>query len=264
MSIKHRVFEILEASQEDDRLSRVVDLSILGLIALSVIAVLLETVRPVYQEFASAFRTFEVFSVSVFSIEYVLRVWSCTENPRYEHPLYGRLRFIVSPMGLIDLLAIAPFYVASYMDLRILRALRLFRLFRIAKVTRYSSVLNTFGRVLRAKKEELVIMLSFTVMLLLISSAVMYLVENPAQPEKFSSIPTAMWWGITTLTTVGYGDAYPVTPLGKILASVIAVMGIGLFALPAGILGSAFMEDLQHRKKHRSSSCPHCGKELEA
>ena len=167
-------------------------------------------------------------------------------------------------MGLIDLLAIAPFYVASYMDLRILRALRLFRLFRIAKVTRYSSVLNTFGRVLRAKKEELVIMLSFTVMLLLISSAVMYLVENPAQPEKFSSIPTAMWWGITTLTTVGYGDAYPVTPLGKILGSVIAVMGIGLFALPAGILGSAFMEDLQKRKGHSSSSCPHCGKDLEA
>ena len=97
-----------------------------------------------------------------------------------------------------------------------------------------------------------------------VADARSYLTENPAQPDTFSSIPAAMWWGISTLTTVGYGDAYPVTPLGKILGSVIAVMGIGLFALPAGILGSAFMEDLQHRKKHQSSSCPHCGKELQA
>ncbi len=106
-------------------------------------------------------------------------------------------------------------------------------------------------------------MLSFILVLLLLSSAAMYFIENPAQPEKFSSIPAAMWWGVSTLTTVGYDDAYPVTPVDKILGSVIAIMGIGLFALPAGILGSAFVEDLQKRKKH-IGPCPHCGKELDA
>ena len=263
MSVRRRVFEILEASDEDDKFSRVVDLFILILIGLNVIAVLLETVKSVYIIWGLYFRAFEVFSIVVFSIEYVLRLWSCTENPRYSRPLLGRMRFVVSLMGLVDFLAIAPFFIAPYVDLRFLRILRMFRLFRLAKVARYSSVLNTFGRVLAAKKEELVTMLSFILVLLLLSSAAMYFIENPAQPEKFSSIPAAMWWGVSTLTTVGYGDAYPVTPAGKILGSVIAIMGIGLFALPAGILGSAFVEDLQKRKKH-IGPCPHCGKELDA
>ena len=145
MSVRRRVFEILEASDRDDKFSRVVDLFILVLIGLNVIAVLLETVKSVYVVWGPYFRAFEVFSIVVFSIEYVLRLWSCTENPRYSRPLLGRLRFVVSLMGLVDFLAIAPFFIAPYVDLRFLRILRMFRLFRLAKVARYSSVLNTFG-----------------------------------------------------------------------------------------------------------------------
>jgi voltage-gated potassium channel len=263
MSIKRRVFEILEASDQNDKFSLVVDLCILVLISLNVLAVVLETVDAVYARWSPYFDTFEVFSIGVFSIEYLLRVWSCTTDARYRQSFFGRLRFILSPMGAIDLLAIVPFFVAPHVDLRYLRILRMFRLFRLAKVARYTSVLHTFGRVLRGKKEELITLLSFVCVLLLLSSGAMYFLEHEAQPDKFSSIPAAMWWGVTTLTTVSYGDSYPVTVAGKILASGIAILGIGLFALPAGILGSAFVEDLQKRTRP-TGSCPHCGGDLNA
>ena len=168
---------------------------------------------------------------------------------------------MMSPLGLIDLLAILPFFLMTFLDLRFLRAARLFRLFRVLKFTRYSSVMNTFARVIKAKKEELLTILSLMLLLLLFASALIYFVENESQPDSFSSIPAALWWGVATLTTVGYGDIYPVTGLGKLIASTIAIMGIVLFALPAGIMGSAFLEDLQSRKR-QLSVCPHCGNDI--
>jgi voltage-gated potassium channel len=273
VTLRRRVHEILEVVAPEDRAARLVNAFILGLIVANVAALILETVEPVYQLAPRAFRAFEVASVAIFSIEYLFRLWSCVEDPRFARPVAGRLRFVFTPMALVDLCSILPFYLPLVrVDARFVRALRLLRLFRIAKLGRYSTALQTLGRVARAKKEELVAALSLLVLLLVISSTLVYHAEHSAQPDKFSSIPAAMWWGIVTLATVGYGDVCPVTAIGKILGGVIAVLGIGLFALPTGILGAGFMDDLQRRRAEEAGAakpapgssqvCPHCGKEI--
>jgi len=167
-------------------------------------------------------------------------------------------------MALVDLLAILPFYLPMLLpiDLRFLRALRLMRLFRLLKMGRYVKSLRLMRHVLARRKEELLITLFSVLLLLVLSSSLMYFIEREAQPDKFASIPAAMWWGIATLTTIGYGDMYPVTALGKILGGFIALLGIGLFALPAGILASGFAAEIQQRD-HPGKRCPHCGERIE-
>ncbi len=247
-SAKWRVQEILETAQEDDRASRAFDIFIITLISLNVVAVVLETVAGIRESAGAFFFWFETVSIAVFTFEYVLRIWSCTVVSGHASPLVGRVRYALRPMLLIDLLAIAPAYLTMLpIDLRFLRALRVLRVFRLLKLHRYSVALQTLSRVLVGKKEELVITLFTLLLLLLISSSLMYYAEHDAQPNVFTSIPAAMWWGVATLATVGYGDVYPITPLGKLLAGVVAVLGIGMFALPAGILGGAFVEQLSKR-----------------
>ncbi len=169
---------------------------------------------------------------------------------------------MITPLAIVDLLAIAPFYLPMLIpvDLRFLRALRLFRILRVLKIGRYSEAMRLFGKVLKAKRAELVTAVFVLVVLLIISSSILYYVEHGVQPDKFTNIPEAMWWGTVTLTTVGYGDIYPVTPAGKLLAALISLMGIGLFALPAGLLSAGFIEEIRKKHKH---VCPHCGKEIE-
>ncbi|MBU4350585.1 potassium channel family protein, partial [bacterium] len=176
---------------------------------------------------------------------------TCTLNENFRNPITGRLRYILTPFALIDLLAILPFYLPMIipLDLRFIRAVRLFRLFRLFKMGRYSKAVLMLKKVLKEKKEELVLVVFVVFLLLIIFSSLMYFIEKEAQPEAFSSIPEAMWWGIITLTTVGYGDVYPITPLGKILGALIAFLGIGMFALPAGILGSGLVEAIQKKEK---------------
>ena len=263
MTLRHRLYEVFESPRSDDKLSRNFDIFIVTLIALNVLAVVLETVNSLNIRFKPFFKGFEIFSVAVFTVEYIGRVWSAAENPQVDSSLKKRLRFAVSPLAIIDLLAIAPFYLPLLIpfDLRFIRALRLLRIFRLFKLGRYSAELKVFARVLRSKKEELVITAFVGFLLLVMASSLMFFIEKQAQPEAFSSIPKAMWWGVTTLTTVGYGDVYPVTASGKILASLISVIGIGLFALPAGILGSGFYDEMAKRRSE-TSRCPHCGGEL--
>lgn len=264
LSLKYRIYKILEFAEPKDWLSKAFDIFILTLIFLNLVAVALETVDSLFQEYGFWFKAFEIFSVSVFTIEYVLRIWSCTIKPHYRHPVWGRLRYIVTPLALVDLLAIIPFYLPLLSpQLRVGRALRLFRLFRVLKLNRYTDSLKILGRVFRLKQEELLLSLFVLSVLLALASSLIYFAEHSAQPEAFSSIPKAMWWGTITLTTVGYGDVYPVTLVGRILGAILAVLGIGLFALPAGILASGFSEELQARKakkqRHANRSCPHCG-----
>lgn len=262
-SVRRQVHELLEP-RAGDRLGRLVDGVILLVIALNVVAFILETVESVHRMAPGFFRRFEIFSVIIFSAEYLLRLWSVTADPRYAAPIRGRIRFALTPMAMIDLLAVLPFYLPFVgIDLRVFRAARLFRIFRVAKLGRYSLALQTFGRVLTAKREELVTTLMLLLLLLLFAASLLYFAENRAQPEAFSSIPAAMWWGIATLTTVGYGDVYPITWIGRFLASLIAIAGIGMFALPTGILGAAFVEEIQNRRRARAVTCPHCGLEFE-
>lgn len=262
-STRARVHELLEDPSDADALERGLNWFLVGLILLNILAVVLETVPAIGRPHARAFDLFEGFSVAVFSVEYALRIWSCTEDPRYARPITGRLRFALRPMVVIDLLAILPFYLPLVMplDTRMVRAVRLVRLFRLFKATRYSRSLDTVRHVLRAKREELVVTVLLIFIVLLLVSSLMFAVEHDAQPEAFSSIPAAMWWGMMTLTTVGYGDICPVTPLGKFCAMAISLLGVGVVALPTAILGSGFVDELQKHKK--APLCIHCGKKAD-
>ena len=260
--VRHRLHELLDTATEGDTASRICDIVLMLLISLNVLAVMLETVPDLLQQYGRLFHVIDVVSVAIFTAEYILRIWSCTVHCEWRRPILGRLRFAVTPMALIDLAAILPFYLplVVHLDLRMLRAVRLFRLFRILKMSRYSASIQTLGRVLNQKKEDLAVIVFVIVVLLVFASSLMYVVENHAQPQVFSSIPASMWWGVGTLTTVS-GDIQPITLLGKFLASIIAVLGIGMFALPAGVLGSGFVEELQRKK--RAKLCPHCGNSIE-
>ncbi len=239
------------------RTGRYIDSFIMALIVANVTAVVVETIDPLYSAYQYEFYLFELLSVVVFCLEYLGRLWVATENAAYRHPIAGRIRYALTPFMLIDFLAIVPFFLGFVVvDLRFLRMLRLLRFLRLFKLARYSSSMQMFVTVILEKKEDLVISFSVGGLLLLFASSLMYFVEHEAQPEVFSSIPAAMWWGVVTLTTVGYGDVYPVTLTGKLLGALVAVVGIGLFALPASILASGFVEA---STKGKTYTCPHCG-----
>ncbi|MDX2039670.1 MAG: ion transporter [Acidobacteriota bacterium] len=260
---RQRVWEIVEAAKPGDKASRVFDLFMFALIVLNVAAVIVGSVKSVEATYGHQLQLFETFSVAVFTVEYLARLWACVCRPEFARSAMGRLRFALRPMQIIDLLAILPFYLEFMpIDARFVRIFRLFRLLRLAKLNRYSKTSQMLARVFASRKEELLITASVMIATLILASSFIYFAENEAQPDKFPDIPSAMWWAIVTLTTVGYGDVYPVTTLGKFLAATIAVLGIGLFALPAGILGASFVEEIE-RQKAGKQHCPHCGEELE-
>jgi voltage-gated potassium channel len=261
--IRRRTLDMLEEAKPGDKISRAFDWLLVLLILLNVLAEILDTVESTSQRWSRVLEGFETFSVLVFSVEYVLRVWSCTADPRYSRPVAGRLRFMVTPLAIVDLLAVLPSYLhtAGAANFLALRSVRLFRLIRLLKLARYSESLRTMARVLRRKRDELVATLLAAAVILVIASALIYSAEHEAQPDKFSSIPESMYWALATLTNVGYGNICPVTVAGKAIAASVALLGIGMVALPAGILGSGFIEEVQKRKAPRST-CPHCGKEL--
>ena len=245
----------MEVASPGDKTSRVFDIFILSLISINVLFLVAETVENIYKISPLFFDNFELLSIIIFTIEYLLRIWCCVENPEYKDPVFGRLKYAISIYALIDLLVILP-YLLIFLpgDYRFLRAIRLVRLLRILKLARYSIAMGSLHSVLRRRKEELVSTFLVLIILLLYASSAMYILENEVQPKAFSSIPMTMWWGIATLTTVGYGDVYPVTGLGKVLGAIIALLGIGLFALPAGLIGGSFLEELQERKKQNKPS----------
>jgi voltage-gated potassium channel len=270
-SLRERVWDLLEVVEDPESGKASwdwVDVLLLVLIVLNVAAVILETVQSLKQAYGVAFFAFEVFSVAVFSVEYSVRLWACTADPRYSERIAGRIRYASSFYGVIDVLAIAPFYAAMLLpvgivDLRILRVLRLMRFVRVLKIGRYSQALDRLKRVYSARRADLGVVVGGVVVLLVLVSSLMYHVENSAQPDKFSSIPAAMWWGISTLTTVGYGDMAPITPLGKLLGGVVQLLGIALFALPAAILAAGYEEEIQ-RRRAESGVCHVCGRPLDS
>ena len=263
-SFRRNLYRILETSSGHRRgISLVFNITLITIITLNAIAIVLHTVPAYNQQFEQLFRDFELLSVVFFTVEYLLRIWVCVENETYQHWFWGRLRYVFSTVAIIDFLAIFPFYFTLFAtDLAIVRILRLFRIFRLFRISRYSHAFRMIQRVVTDKKEELILSMTFVVFMLIIVSSVMYYVEHPAQPDKFSSIPATMWWGISAMTTVGYGDMHPITPLGKFLGGIAAIMGIGLFALPTGILVSGFTEHIRDQKASVTRHCPHCGREI--
>jgi len=250
-----------EPPQNGWNASRYFNVFMVALIILNVTVVILETVHTLYLQFFWEFTVIDVVSIIFFTVEYILRLWVCTERKEFHNPITGRIRYAGTPLALVDLLAILPFYLPMFIpiDLRFLRILRLFRIIRILKLGRYSDVVHTFYRIVVRKKEELLLALSLLFIAIIMASALMYDAEHVAQPEAFASIPHSMWWAITTLATVGYGDVYPVTAVGKLIGGIVVIIGIGIFALPTAIFASGFVEEIQKKKK---IICPKCGHEI--
>ena len=249
-NLRRRVCELLEPARRGDQAAQALDLFLILLITGNVAAVVLESIPEIGQAYPAWFRGFEAFSIAVFTVEYVLRVWSAIEQtyPRYKHPLWGRLRYVASPMAVIDLLAVLPFYLSFLVaiDLRVLRVLRLVRMF---KLTRYSPAMNLLLAALREEAQAIAAALFVLLLLFVLASSLAYLAEHEAQPATFGTIPQAMWWAIVTLTTVGYGDVVPITPWGKVVGGLVGIIGIGMVALPAGLLASGFSDQLHQRRR---------------
>jgi voltage-gated potassium channel len=231
MSVKQKIHEFIEHNS-------FFNFTLITLIILNVVATALESVPSINAQYHNLFEYFEAVSVSIFTVEY-------------------------SVYAAIDLLAILPFYVELFIpgdlvDLRTLRIIRLLRFARVLKIARYSESLQLFGRVLQRSAGALAVSMLAIFIILIISSVLVYYAEHEEWLTKFETIPHALWWGVITLTTVGYGDIYPVTPLGKLLGALMALVSIGLFALPSGIIAAGFMEEI----RCRDVICPHCGKNI--
>jgi voltage-gated potassium channel len=260
---RRKTYILLHPELGHSKWDKLINGSIITLILLNVVAVMLETVTSIHLPYAEYFYYFDLVSVIIFTVEYVLRVWSCVEEPRYKHRVLGRLRYMVSAGALIDLLAILPFYLHAVvgMDLRILRIFRLARFLRLFRLTSYMKATRILVNVYHARKNELILSLVLAVFLIMISSSLVYFAEHLKQPEAFSSIPKTIWWSVITLTTVGYGDMVPQTELGKFLTGVLLLVGVAIFALPAGIITAGFLEE-SRKSNRRRINCPHCGTEL--
>jgi voltage-gated potassium channel len=257
-SLKAAIYRVIEEPPDGYRPAHYFNIFMTVLIVANVIAVILETVKPIEVEYANIFLAIDIISIAIFTVEYFLRLWVCTLHPAFRDPVSGRIRFAVTPLAIIDLLAFLPFYIPFIIpfDLRFIRILRLFRLIRVLKLGRYSDAMKLFHRVVDKTKEEMLLALSILCIVLVIVSSLMYFAEHEIQPDKFGSIPQSMWWAIVTLATVGYGDAYPVTMAGKIIGGLAVVTGIAIFALPTAILSAGFIEEIQDRKV---VVCPVCG-----
>jgi voltage-gated potassium channel len=241
-----KVHNILEVD-DGNPIGRVVNVFLITLIVANGLAFAAETVPSLYARYGPEFEAFNTFSVMVFTVEYVLRLWSSVEIPLLRRMPHwrARLNFATGPMMIIDLLAILPWYLYLFvpLDLRALRVLRLFRLFRLLKLLRYSPALLTLKRVIAHEYRALLGALLIMMMMMLFSASIVYFLERDAQPDKFSSIPAAAWWALATLTTIGYGDIVPITPLGRVFGGVVMLFGIGMFALPIAILSAAFSQE---------------------
>ena len=278
-NFKEKVFEIIQPSADGKLASLLFDLFIMFLILVSVVSVFIMTFDEIPRTILRCLREAECATILVFTVEYVLRIWTADLLYPELSPWRARLKFVCSPMAVIDLVAILPFYLPMLFSINLvgIRALRLVRLLRIFKLNRYSDAFLSIMEVFRGKIREIMVSLFIVFLLLIVASLFIFYAEHDAQPQQFSNAFSGLWWAVATLTTVGYGDIYPVTPIGRILGAIIALLGIGMAAVPTGILSAGFVELLEKRKKKEEEDsagqdkpeekeppvyCPHCGKKL--
>ena len=264
--IKKRLFEIIQPGEENDIPSKIFDICLILLVLLNVCLVIADTFN-LPEKVQIIFKHIEIVSVIIFSIEYILRIWTAELLYPEKKWIVAKIKYIFSFLAIIDLLAILPFYLPFVItiDLRVLRMLRIIRLFRVFKINRYTDALSSIVKVLKNKKNELLSSIFVVILLMIVASVLMFSVENKAQPEVFKNAFDALWWALATLTTVGYGDIYPITVLGKIFSAIIAILGIGLVAVPTGIISAGFMENINKPNKNETEEikyCPYCGKEI--
>ena len=234
--MRNRIKNIVEIN--DNKLSRYFAFFIQALILISVITFSIETIPDLKPQTRTILKSVELFSIIVFTIEYLLRIFVAESKPK----------FIFSFFGIIDFLAILPFYLSFGVDLRSLRALRFLRLFRILKLVRYNKAINHFTFAIKSAKEEILLFIFITLILIYFSAIGIYYFENEAQPEHFSSIFDSLWWAIITLTTVGYGDVYPITVGGRVFTFFILMIGLGIVAIPTGIISAALTKSIDNKE----------------
>lgn len=279
--IKEKAADLLVKDDGDSKASLIVDWAIIIMIFLSILAIILESFANLAIRYRTFFRNFETFTVIFFSVEYAARIW--TADVMFPNARFPRLRYLFSFMALMDLLAILPWYLPFFSaDLRFLRVVRMVRLFRLARVVklgRHMSALQSIKRVIRLSASRLVAAVGLCLVVMLLSAIVIYTVESTVQPEQFPNVLASLWWAVMTLTTVGYGDVYPVTPIGRLFAGVISLVGIGIIAIPTGIIAAGFstvmpkeekeeIREIEKEIKEQEGEqetltyCPYCGKKL--
>lgn len=267
------LYYLVNENDESNRLSKWFNYFLMSLIILSVIEMALETDHEIFDPYSDYFLGFDFFSVMVFSAEYVIRIMTAhladkeyiTHRSRWK----SIRRYIFSFAGIVDLLSILPFYLNFMsLDLRVLRILRLFRFLRVFKFARYNNSIKLIGEVIRDKRSELGVIMGLIIMIMIIASFIMYYAEHGVQKEAFSNVFGCFWWAIVTMTTIGYGDVFPVTYLGKIVGGVMALLGIGLVAMPTGIISAGFLEKVnekydKEKEEDKKHYCPYCGHKLD-
>jgi voltage-gated potassium channel len=247
-ALRRRLYEILERGSVGDRTSTIVDRALMLLIVINLIAVVLESVPEIANQYSRWFTAIELMSLAVFTVEYLLRLWVAVEHAPYAHlrPSVARLKYATSPAGMVDLLAILPFWFAFALPDEF-RVILVFRIIRFLKIARYSPAMRSLLDVLYSERRALfgcvVILLGTT----LIAGSLAHMVERDAQPDKFGTIPDAMWWAIVTLGTIGYGDVVPVTMAGKLIAGATIFLGLVMIALPVGIIANGFADEVHRR-----------------
>ena len=250
LTTRKKVYDILEHGFDGSSTSRLFSGFIVLLIILNVSAIILESYKPIGEMYHQEFLLFNIFSVVVFTLEYFARIWVSVESPHSERskPIKSRIKYLLSPVSLIDLLAIAPFYL-SFIFAIDLRYLRMLRMIRLLKLTHYFKGLHLFIDVFKKELPSIGAAIIIMSVLVIMSASVMYGLEHEAQPDVFDSIPSAIWWSVVTMTTVGYGDVIPVTFLGKFISIFIMLLGVGIVALPAAMLAAKFGDELRTRKQ---------------
>ena len=262
--IKKRCFEIVEVAADGDIISKIFDILIIVLISVNVVIVIADTFE-VPQVLRDTMSVVETVSVIIFSAEYLVRLWTADLAFPDRSPPRARIKYISSFAAIIDLIALLPFYLPFLfpVNLVVLRVFRVFRLMRLFKVNRYTHALATIGEVFKRKASQLISSMLVVGLLMVIASVLMYNVEHDVQPEVFENALSGLWWAVATLTTVGYGDIYPVTALGKILSAIIAFLGIGMVAVPTGIISAGFAEQIEQPSESDDIKyCPQCGKAI--
>ena len=255
---------IIQPHKKYDILSAIFDWFIALLVTVDIVTTIFGTL-PLSETVIAWFNGIEIFTVIVFTAEYLLRFWTADLLYLKTKPLKARLKYALTFIMIVDLMAIAPFYLQFLfpINIHLLRVFRLFRIFRLLKIKRYIKTFSRVGDVLKRKASQLFISSIILVMLMIFASVFMYTAENEAQPDVFDNALSGLWWAVITLTTVGYGDIYPVTVLGRIIGAFFSVFSIGLIAIPTGIISAGFMESAhEDTKKKNKRFCPFCGENI--
>jgi voltage-gated potassium channel len=262
--LRWRLFKLIRDDDNENNLANTIFGSIIMfLIIVNVVIIILDTFENISINLKNIFLYIETITVIIFTLEYIARLWTAIYvYPNKKH-IIAQIKFMFTSKAVIDLISIIPFYLPFIFpieNLLFLRILRVLRFSRLLKLNRYTDALTKIKNVVKDKSYQLICSLSFVIILMILSSVLMYYIENDKQPDVFENAFSGLWWGILTITTVGYGDIYPVTGLGKLLGAFIALLGVGLIAVPTGILSAGFIEQKKKKNNNDKKYCPYCGK----